>query len=135
MDVSEKYIEMCEKAEEIQKEWKDNSGDFYVSKTDHSTQGIRHNILISTRSKKDCIWLPRQDQLQDIIKDNYTDKETNIPFLHPYNHMLWDLVDRLNQGDYCIKFGVSMEQLWLAFVMEEKYNKTWNGKDWIKDDN
>jgi len=24
-----------------------------------------------------------------------------------------------------------MEQLWLAFVMKEKHNKTWNGKDWI----
>ena len=25
----------------------------------------------------------------------------------------------------------SMEQLWLAFVMKSKYNKTWNGEDWI----
>ena len=24
----------------------------------------------------------------------------------------------------------SMEQLWLAFVMSEKYNKIWNGKEW-----
>ena len=24
----------------------------------------------------------------------------------------------------------SMEQLWLAFVMKEKYNKTWNGEEW-----
>jgi len=24
----------------------------------------------------------------------------------------------------------SMEQLWLAFVMKEKYNKVWNGKEW-----
>ena len=23
------------------------------------------------------------------------------------------------------------EQLWLAFIMKEKYNKTWNGNDWI----
>ena len=27
---------------------------------------------------------------------------------------------------------VSMEQLWLAFVMKEKYNKVWNGEEWIK---
>lgn len=24
----------------------------------------------------------------------------------------------------------SMEQLWLAFVMKEKFNKTWNGEEW-----
>ena len=26
----------------------------------------------------------------------------------------------------------SMEQLWLAFVMEKRYSKHWNGDDWIK---
>ena len=26
----------------------------------------------------------------------------------------------------------SMEQLWLAFVMKEKYNKTWNGEEWVE---
>lgn len=25
----------------------------------------------------------------------------------------------------------SFEQLWLAFVMKEKYSKQWNGKEWI----
>jgi len=24
----------------------------------------------------------------------------------------------------------SMEQLWLAFVMKEKFDKVWNGEDW-----
>ena len=27
--------------------------------------------------------------------------------------------------------SASMEQLWLAFVMKEKYNKTWNGESWV----
>jgi len=26
----------------------------------------------------------------------------------------------------------SMEQLWLAFVMKEKYGKVWDRKDWIE---
>ena len=26
----------------------------------------------------------------------------------------------------------SMEQLWLAFVMKERYSKLWNGEEWIK---
>ena len=27
----------------------------------------------------------------------------------------------------------TQEQLWLAFIMKEKYNKVWNGEDWIKE--
>ena len=27
----------------------------------------------------------------------------------------------------------TMEQLWLAFVMKERFNKVWNGEDWIKE--
>jgi len=27
----------------------------------------------------------------------------------------------------------SMEQLWLAFIMSEKYGKVWNGDDWVKE--
>lgn len=27
----------------------------------------------------------------------------------------------------------SMEQLWLAFVMKEKYQKVWTGNDWTKE--
>lgn len=29
-------------------------------------------------------------------------------------------------------FGVhnSLEKLWFAFYMKEKFNKTWNGKEW-----
>ena len=28
----------------------------------------------------------------------------------------------------------SMEQLWMAFYMKEKYNKVWNGEKWITKD-
>jgi hypothetical protein len=28
----------------------------------------------------------------------------------------------------------SFNELWLAFVMKEKYNKIWNGKDWVKNE-
>jgi len=27
----------------------------------------------------------------------------------------------------------SMEQLWLAFVMKELYNKQWSGEEWVKE--
>ncbi len=28
-------------------------------------------------------------------------------------------------------FAKNMEILWLMFIMKEKYNKKWNGKEWI----
>ncbi len=31
------------------------------------------------------------------------------------------------------KSFTSMEQLWLAFVMKEKYNKVWDGEEWINE--
>jgi hypothetical protein len=34
-----------------------------------------------------------------------------------------------NNREYFNEFS-SMEQLWLAFVMREKYGKKWDGKEW-----
>jgi len=78
--------------------------------------------------KYDCgtlniIWLLRQDQLQNIIgfsKYNYT---ADIQILKQFvKYSQTYTTPKLNFG--------SMEQLWLAFVMANKYNKTWNKKTW-----
>jgi len=42
----------------------------------------------------------------------------------------------LENREYRLKLkGIftSIEQLWLAFVMHEKYQKIWNNEKWIKD--
>ena len=75
--------------------------------------------------KEDCIWLPGQDQLQEML-DFYPDNP--LP-PHKLAKALWD---------YCASTGTptpfdSMEQLWLAFVMKEKYGKTWDGDKWVKE--
>jgi len=77
-------------------------------------------------------FLPRQDQLQEMI---------DYPFP---SQLVQDFADWCNENHY---YGIgegkkfkllenlgqlSMEQLWLVFVMEKKYNKIWNGKDWEK---
>jgi len=77
-------------------------------------------------------WLPRQDELQEMILD-----KENSPISE-----LKCLVDLSSEGpegeewidEYWEGFS-SMEQLWLAYVMKENYNKIWNGKDWIKNEN
>jgi len=77
-------------------------------------------------------WLPRQDQLQAMVGS--------------YNEC-FDLLDREcnpDRGDFAKlhyayhSLGVlpfnSMEQLWLAFVMSERFRKYWNGEDWVSKD-
>lgn len=39
---------------------------------------------------------------------------------------LWDFQKYAESEEF-----KTMEQLWLAFVMKECFNKTWNGKQWI----
>lgn len=67
------------------------------------------------------IWLPRQDQLQEILyadrnengKTYYMLVEAHAFVIHGKDNGLW-----------------SMEQLWLAFVMYRKFDKVWDGKDY-----
>ena len=58
--------------------------------------------------------LERQDQLQEMVDMSLKEKV--------YRFSLWALF-------YTTKFTL-MEQLWLAFVIKEKYNKIWDGKGW-----
>ena len=104
MDTSKEYVLMCEKAEEIQKIRKHGEADYYGDTLD----GHR------------C-WLPRQDQLQEMI----------ISFGH--GHQNSGILIGVSSFSYKYRYdNGSMEQLWLAFVMKEKYQKTWNGKEWVK---
>jgi len=128
MDTSETFIKQCEKAEEIQGAWKHskrNSGDWYH----HRRMGRAYVVSELDQEDIDCLWLPRQDQLQEIYRQY--DKTVSI----------WGMVSRLKDFIYGVddndftreaELFTSMEQLWLAFVMKEKYQKTWDGNDWIK---
>ncbi|MCJ7669584.1 MAG: hypothetical protein MUO61_03590 [Dehalococcoidia bacterium] len=110
MDKSEINIKMCEKAGEIQS-LAPNPKIIIFGGNDYYFHLDRDAPLV---------WLPRQDQLQEIYGDYpkcveaiYMSEEACIPF---------------NWCDFS-----SMEQLWLAYVMKDKYNKVWNGEDWVND--
>ena len=146
MDTSKQYVEMCSKAKEIQDlqpvikdTWDDEDyryTSFYYFPNEHDTENggsIRifkwdndecHPIIGDYHDNAEgCIWLPRQDQLQNMIEGNL-------------NHLILSFQDFYMEN--CVfdqKFDadkISMEQLWLAFVMKEKYSKIWNGTDWIE---
>jgi len=143
MDTSETYIKLCEQATEIQKIWGYRKGDWYSDKYyknwgatvidsdiedayigDHF---VYKKSVITDLERDGAIWLPRQDQLQGMIVLNYGRELHFALRFNPDNtYMVWEC----DAGQYeC--YGTSAEQLWLAFVMKEKYGKVWNGGDWI----
>lgn len=163
MDTTNKYIEMCERAKDIQKfrldtaQWQD--GDFVYTKGDEAEGGEYSECVKIIWNNKmpnggyhnwddhwylptECIWLPRQDQCQEIMKESHTlgAMIQDIYWFYEPEHFCPD-----QDNDYreckCDEIGItrrkmfdSIEQLWLAVVMDELYKKEWNGSEWILKD-
>ncbi len=123
MDCSKEYILMCDKAEEIQNlkrikyGFELKYGDYYT------TPDERIKICLYSESPKfdlgsGMIFLPRQDQLQEMVEGS-----------------LWSKVDNLkHELDMCVNRveNITLEKAWLFYVMRRKYDKTWSGKEWVK---
>ena len=72
--------------------------------------------------KSTSIWLPRQDQLQDMVAPD-------IIFLHKCGAMVvW-----LEGQSLRVHKEFSGEMCWLAFVMWELHSKKWDGQNWAKE--
>jgi hypothetical protein len=126
MDTSSEYIQMCEKAREIKEIMpKEFEGDFLVINGSILVTGISRLFNPGTIS---VIWLPRQDQLQEMVDIPIGDDEDEGAGLH---HFFAFCDSKVPVGTISPK---SWEQLWLAFVMKEKYGKTWNGTEWTKEE-
>ena len=122
MDTTERYIKMCEKAEEIQTLIDMfQLGNFLWRGKAYLYEGCVCDKV--PYFKVEEVWLPRQDELQDMII-KVVDYETTAVLENRFHKFLvW-----LDEWDF-----TSMEQLWLAFVMREKYNKVWNEEEWIEE--
>lgn len=123
MDTSEIYIKMCEEAEEIQKLCQDKTGDYYFDSISQKVQIYieeeSYSYSITDKNyynfDKD-IWLPRQDQLQEMLNIKRPD----------------DLISEFNEWTFNNNLYLgSIEQTLLAILMNNKYDKKWNGEDWI----
>lgn len=119
MDTSKEYGEMCYSAKEIQELWEVKDGDFHTTEIDLD---YPQPLVLTVHDEIDIesinrfpVWLPRQDQLQEMVEEEITG----------------ELLERFY--DFYITSPCncsSFEIMWLSFVMEQKYNKTWDGKDW-----
>jgi hypothetical protein len=129
MDTSEVYIKMCEKAEEIQcGHIEFDSGDCY------GYEAVSGMIGVFTEGKfryRDEIWLPRQDQLQAMIKGENHMHKLAYGFSAYFHGTVDPLCEERGRDNYTVDADNSMEQMWLAYVMYKKHNKVWNGEDWI----
>ena len=145
MDKTEVFIKMCEKAEEIQK------GHVFVPGDYKSYSGLV-SLIESCDSDRVYyhypfrIWLPTQDQLQEMafehLKQKYPAYEQGK--IVKYNYNTFDLLNSftnfivdfehtvVHNEEYSLLETTSNERLWLMLVMKKLYNKTWNGKEWIK---
>ena len=175
MDISKDYILMCKKTKEIQKlrkkidlsNWKldDVFHEEHPEINSKDKSGLDWTYIycqiMGTESfnRYPYIWLPRIDQLIELLKGSLIDKIKlfNLIFIQPIlkiNEMgemsqedianlklEWEKVCKqtnpiIISSDLDVEvvwMGVnplkSMEQCWLMLVMKEKYNKFWNLKN------
>jgi len=147
MDTSPKYIEMCKKAIEIQEQWKPDVADFVMGEYEstitiwQTVQGIDHGSLkplftnagkLAWYLKSEMIWLPRQDQLQELT---HAKKHGGALFGELIKFIEWfekTYIEMSNMDKPNRTFFNTQEQLWLAFVMKEKYGEKWIDNDWRK---
>ncbi len=143
MDTSETYIKMCD-CEEIQKHKPDmgivppTNEDTFIGK--YGCYWVGDYDWVEQHSR--YIWLPRQDQLQEMLLPDVLSimhlAHNFSEFVLPYelaetlskrrDH--WTALAEMTKNRQYICQSTSMEQLWLAFVMKEKYNKIWDGEGW-----
>ena len=110
MDTSEAYIKMCDCPE--------------IQKTPFATT-VSKDWTAWLNGQP--VWLPRQDQLQKMVGDS--------PYYSIKNAM-WSVLDDFRNFAFATNFKeyipLTMEQLWLAFVMKVEFSKVWDGEKWIK---
>ena len=126
MDTSETYIKMCD-CPEIQDKAVDrvkaDGGWLHTSAVGSLVNAIAKDGEVFTFINSDYvdIWLPHQEQLQKMVVGCFKEHWGKAI----YSGLMEEAVSFASQYPYA-----SMEQLWLAFVMKEKYEKVWDGEEW-----
>jgi len=133
LNFTERYLKMCKKAHEIQKDYMFHYGDYcIITKYKYEQIAI---LQMYEKTKYRCILMfdngcsvmvvpdyliliPSQDQLQRMVID-----ESDYP-----SDDLYKLKAKFESWLEYEPPHTSYNELWLAFVMKEKYNKVWSDK-------
>jgi hypothetical protein len=140
MDKSKAYIRMCDAAEEIQLRWRREHGDFYADvegrvscwvSRDPQPLRFRGGFGICVRNRiihlSRYVWLPRQNQLIEMAQLPGRRYESIVQDFFDWTKQPYETLSEV--PGRCFP---SMEKIWLAFVMQQKYNKQWDGSTWIR---
>ena len=126
MDTSETYIAMCD-CEEIQDGRTtfvpgiSRSGDNVFAEVDPMSSNGHH------------VWLPRQDQIQEMILDATPDFDTSIRHETLVCNFAYFCGARNEDAEGRSNVSIrkkSLEVLWLAFYMYLIHKKCWGGEGW-----
>lgn len=135
--ITKNYIKICEKARRIQEKWRvpfrDRVGDLCWRGKKYLL--IPEACIFITDSKffpTDEVWLPTQEQLQEIVLPIFLKRFSTTHALRNDSSFIYRMIIEKFQrwingsspsfDEYMAMFS-SMNELWLAFVMKEKYNK------------
>ena len=131
---------MCELATEIQQQWRQTYGDFFVSEKGLIECWIpRHRKAVVVKKgfgicsrggviqMAKYIWLPRQDQLIEMAQENGRRYESITQEFFTWAKMAYG-PDEAPPA----KLFRSMEKIWLTFVMHKNFWKKWDGGGWLR---
>lgn len=138
MDTGEVYLRMCN-CPEIQEKWFAGVGDYATNKAFPDTA-----VLLTEKyfdeygqrlklGKKNFSWIPRQDQLQDMIV--FEGEKPPLIYLmmdfEKFCHSPMYSNNKVSQPPTVFK---SYEQVWLAFYMAAMHKKIWdtNKNEWVE---
>lgn len=126
MDKSKEYVRMCRKAKEIQESWVAEVGDFWTYGDGGSSVSIMcYDECFGVQKEEGQIWLLRQDQLQELVGL----KEGEIIW-STYCDRLYHWLVKEERPHY----AKTEEQLWFCFVMKTRFDKVWDGNDWVREE-
>jgi hypothetical protein len=146
MKFTDRYIKMCEKATEIQKEWEPHCGDWYYigSSGDNFVEmgivarmSVKRSIVEGInqqydRGRDNIFWLPLQHQLQQLLSpamlDDSNEKKYDVPWDFIYHLWGYFLDDMGHWGQF-----ETMDEAFLALVMLEVYDHDWDDErgEWV----
>ena len=130
---------MCKEAVEVQNQYP-RKGDWFLrgSFGDEpqlwigDSDGIvnyKEMADIVTSDRRVHTWLPKQDQLCEILQE-INDQAGNDLMIF-FSKLTWCFQkSHLDAPRFSDQFN-SVEKLWLAIIMKEKYNKRWRIDKWV----
>jgi hypothetical protein len=142
--ITENYIKMCED-EDLQELWEPCEGS-WVKRIDFKKPYVLDYDADRTICYAfDCNWIKQVNPNPEILKW-YDQRGENYVLWLPTQEQLQEILDnqlvsldgeisRMATIFLISNDQISWNEFWLMYVMYKKWNKLWNGEEWVKEGN